>query len=390
MPYDLAILDQQMPGMDGLELARASKADPALAATPLVLLTSLGQREPAEAAAAGIAATLTKPVRQSELFDAVVRVIGQRRTGAGLVVPPVAGPPPGQPAAEPKWSEDRGPAAGRILVAEDSSINQQVARGMLAKLGYRADVVGNGREALEALARIPYAAVLMDCQMPEMDGFEASAAMRRREGGERHTPIIALTANAMRGDRERCLAAGMDDYVAKPLNADELAAALRRWVPRVEATASSVAPERREAEAASEAQTAPAVLDEAVLANLRKLQLPGQPDILPEYVAMFLRDTPPRLAVLQHAVDEANAAAVEQVAHTLRGEAATLGVREVQALCAELEQLGRAGGSQGAAGGPRPGVRAGKGCAGADERSLSIWPRLVGRFDEVKPSNQLY
>jgi signal transduction histidine kinase/DNA-binding response OmpR family regulator len=226
-PYDLVILDMQTPGMDGLELARQIKADPVLASLPLVMLTSITQRGHEELVPqAGIAAYLTKPVRQSQLFDCLMMVMST----------PTQAARPSSRTTRPlinryRLAEAKARAHPRILVAEDNLVNQKVAVRLLEKLGYRADVAVNGHEVVEALARIPYAAVLMDCQMPQMDGYEATAAIRAREGSARHTPIIAMTAHAMPGDREKVLAAGMDDYIAKPVQAEALAAVLRRWIP---------------------------------------------------------------------------------------------------------------------------------------------------------------
>jgi signal transduction histidine kinase/DNA-binding response OmpR family regulator len=226
-PYDLALLDMQMPAMDGLELARQIKADPVLAGLPLVMLTSITQRGHEELVLqAGIAAYLTKPVRQSQLFDCLMLVIGTSTQAVG----------PSSRTTRPlidryRLAQVKAHAQARILVAEDNVINQKVAVRLLERLGYRADVAGNGHEVVEALARISYAAVLMDCQMPQMDGYEATVAIRQREGSSRHTPIIAMTANAMQGDREKVLAAGMDDYITKPVGAAALAAVLRRWIP---------------------------------------------------------------------------------------------------------------------------------------------------------------
>ena len=228
---DIAIIDMQMPGMDGLELARAIKADPALASTRLILLTSQGQRGDAIAAqAAGYAAYLTKPVHESQLHECLTTVLN---------TPAQAPPDAGQATDPPRstklvtrhsLSETNARASTRILVADDNVINQKVAARMLEKLGYRVDLAANGREALDALARIHYAAVLMDCQMPEMDGFQATAAIRQKEGADAHLPIIAMTANAMQEDRDRCLAAGMDDYLSKPVQSKTLAETLLRWV----------------------------------------------------------------------------------------------------------------------------------------------------------------
>jgi signal transduction histidine kinase/CheY-like chemotaxis protein len=211
-PYELAVVD--LPGVDGLALARMLQADPILAATPIVVLQSLEDtRDPARLRTVATAAALVKPVPPTELFDTLARVLAGRGDTSQLSSRPEA------------------PSSAPILVVEDNPVNQQVARGWLRKLGYRADVAANGFEALEALERISYAAVLMDCQMPELDGFQATAALREREGAARRTPVIAMTANAMHGDRERCLSAGMDDYLPKPVRLEDLEAALQRWLP---------------------------------------------------------------------------------------------------------------------------------------------------------------
>jgi two-component system sensor histidine kinase/response regulator len=221
-PYALAILDLQMPGMNGLELARTIKDDPLLRSLRLVLLSSLCRRgDGTEAQRIGFAAYLTKPIRQAQLYDCLTTVMGS--PAEAPAVPLVT---------RHRLAETQAQLRVRVLVAEDNVVNQKVAVRMLEKLGCRVDVVANGREAIEALSRIAYDLVCMDCQMPEMDGFEATAAMRAREvqtGG--HLPIIAMTANAMQGDRERCLAAGMDDYVDKPVQSKELASILHKWIP---------------------------------------------------------------------------------------------------------------------------------------------------------------
>jgi two-component system sensor histidine kinase/response regulator len=229
-PYDLAVLDLMMPGMDGFEVARTIKSDPSIAGMHLVMLTSFGERgHGATAREAGVAAYLTKPVRQSQLFDCLANVIS---AAAGTE----QGVTPSQPTPElltkHTLQETKLSSHRLILLAEDNIVNQKVAIRQLQKLGYRADAVANGREAIEALGRIPYDLVLMDCQMPEMDGYEATAEIRRlEEGSSRRTVIIAMTAHALTGDREKCIAAGMDAYLSKPVNLDELAEALERWGP---------------------------------------------------------------------------------------------------------------------------------------------------------------
>ena len=216
-PYEVAVIDQQMPGMDGLALARAIRADPALASTRLILLTPFGKTVPAETlASAGIAQSQFKPVRPAMLFDRLDRAM---RPEAGLPTPPAKTDEEVPPPARARVSQ-------RILVAEDNAVNLRVALGQLRKLGYSADSVGNGLEALAALEQNAYDVVLMDCQMPEMDGYAATAAIRQREGDKRHTWIIAMTANAMQGDREKCLEAGMDGYISKPTRVADLETAL--------------------------------------------------------------------------------------------------------------------------------------------------------------------
>jgi signal transduction histidine kinase/CheY-like chemotaxis protein len=220
-PYGIAILDMEMPGMDGLMLARAIKADPAIAGTRLIVLTSLGQRLDDETMrTAGIEDCLIKPVKKSRLFELLAAVIG-KSTGDSS---------PARPVHTPEVPVKK----LRVLIAEDNIVNQRVALGQLRKLGYHADVVANGREVLDVLRRIPYDVIFMDCQMPELDGFQATGQIREREQAfpptapARAIHIIAMTANALRGDRERCLNAGMDDYVAKPTRMEDLQAALDR------------------------------------------------------------------------------------------------------------------------------------------------------------------
>ena len=231
-PYDLALIDVEMPGMDGLSLARAIKAEPAIAGARLIALTPLGHAHVNQKmSAAGIAASVSKPVKQSRLFDCLVTLIGNAKATE------LSAPQPGTPPLPSLSAGVRARLAGtRILLAEDNAVNQKVALALLNKLGCVADTVGDGSEVLAALQRIPYGLIFMDCQMPEMDGFEATRLIRKRElatGPACPWPspvhIIALTAGAMQGDREKCLAGGMDDYISKPVRLAELQAALERW-----------------------------------------------------------------------------------------------------------------------------------------------------------------
>jgi CheY-like chemotaxis protein/HPt (histidine-containing phosphotransfer) domain-containing protein len=214
-------------------------------------------------------------------------------------------------------SED-GPSRGHVLLAEDYPVNQVVAIRMLERSGYRVDAVNNGREAVEALSNTPYAAVLMDVQMPEMDGYEATAEIRRREGAARHTPIIAMTADAMQGDREKALAAGMDDYISKPVQREDLDAMLKRWIPGQE----------------------PPALDLSVLESRRGPQGDGEPDKLARIVGLFIDDVPLRLQELRLAVERGEAQIVEETAHMLKGGSGYMGATRMAEICAEIQALG--------------------------------------------------
>ena len=217
-PIALAIVDYFMPRMDGIALAAQIRNDPTIADVSLVMLASYADRtRKSEARAAGIRNVLTKPVRRAQLLDSLLGALSPEPVET---VKPVPAPRIAPTATSP----------ARILVAEDNPVNQQLARAMLLRLGYQTDVAGNGEEAVEAVMTLPYDLVLMDCQMPVMDGFEATRAIRAREGTIRHTTIVAVTANAMEGDRERCLTAGMDDYLAKPFRAGDLNRVLERWI----------------------------------------------------------------------------------------------------------------------------------------------------------------
>lgn len=234
-PFDIAILDLMMPEMDGFELAREIKADPILSSTHLVLLPSYGKRGDGQLAKdIGIAAYLQKPVRQTQLYNCLVKVAEvldntsenkslRLITKHSLIKKNV-------PNVEPEVTTFK----ARILVAEDNAVNQKVALGQLKRLGYAADIVSNGLEAVEAVKNYSYDIIMMDCQMPEMDGYEATAEIRRFEGDVRRTTIIAMTANALDGEREKCIAAGMDDYISKPVKIDTLQQTLDRWLLTVE------------------------------------------------------------------------------------------------------------------------------------------------------------
>jgi CheY-like chemotaxis protein len=233
-PYHLALIDFKMSRMDGLALARAIRSDPALAQTKLILVTAFDTRERGkEALRAGFGAYLTKPVKQSQLFDCIASVLYDSVHHAQ---PAMTEKPPDE---LPSVRRALG-AAGKVLVAEDNATNQRLALAQLKRLGIVADIANNGREAVEAVQCNNYELVLMDCQMPEMDGFQATRAIRRvQQRSGKHVVIVAMTANAMEGNRETCIAMGMDDYISKPVQFDQLQELLVRWLPGTAETTAS-------------------------------------------------------------------------------------------------------------------------------------------------------
>jgi CheY-like chemotaxis protein len=229
-PFETAIIDMQMPEMDGETLGQKIKQDPDLKNTILVLLTSMGKRGDAKRIEEiGFAAYLTKPVKQSQLYDCLTTVFSRKKEVLKNQPPTIV--------TRHSIAEDK-KRKHRILLAEDNITNQQVALNILKKFGYNADVVNNGKEAVRALEIIPYDIVLMDCQMPEMDGYEATGEIRnsRSKVLDSKIPIIAMTAHTMKGDREKCLEAGMDDYLCKPVNPQELHDTLEKWVTKTDSS----------------------------------------------------------------------------------------------------------------------------------------------------------
>jgi CheY-like chemotaxis protein/HPt (histidine-containing phosphotransfer) domain-containing protein len=341
-PFEVAILDMMMPGMDGMELAHRIKSEADITATRLVVLTSMGLRgDAAEARRAGIEAYMSKPVRQSELFDCLATLMGRDARETGLLT-------------KHSLSEGRPAFPARILLAEDNPVNQEVQTCMLENLGCRVDVAADGQDALAALDRGTYDLILMDCQMPVMDGFTATAEIRRREQATPGRPrqvIVALTANAMEGDRERCLTAGMDDYLSKPLRQEALIRILKRWMPvapggsRVEIPPATVA--AAPAPAAKEALPDP--IDWNVLETLKLIQRPNAPSLLDRAVTLYIQTAKDYLARLQGLVSGGNAAGVREAAHALKGSSGTVGAKRMAVLCRELEEMGRSGELEGAA-----------------------------------------
>jgi PAS domain S-box-containing protein len=329
--YDLAILDLMMPGMDGFELARRIKDDSNIAGTRLVLLTSHGQRgDSTTAREVGVAAYLTKPIRQSQLFDCLTNVVSQPSVEPGKE--PASLDKPAQLITRHVLKETTTMTNKLILLAEDNIVNQKVAVRQLQKLGYRADAAANGREAVEALERIPYDVVLMDCQMPEMDGYEATAEIRRREGQTKHTMIVAMTANALQGDREKCIQAGMDDYISKPVKSEDLAKVLQRVF--------AGSTNDKEAVSCVAEEVSPPV----DMARLHE----AMGDELFDILYIYLMQMSENLEKLTAAIDADNAGEVDLIAHNCAGTSANCGMVAVVQPLRELERMGREGSLAGA------------------------------------------
>ena len=352
-PFVAAIVDMQMPGMDGSDLARAIKADETLAPIRLVLMTSLGGRGDARAMEEiGFAAFMVKPVRQSELFDCLAAVLASSAVGDEAPVRPTT-------VADSRAGMDANRrATARILLAEDNITNQQVALGILKKLGMRADAVANGAEAVRSLETIPYDLVLMDMQMPVMDGIEATRRIRDPESAvlQHQIPIIAMTANALQGDREQCLQAGMDGYVTKPVSPKALAEAIERWLPPDGVAASTAPstptptptptppePEAAKAEAVTPetvAEAEPPVFDRAGLLA----RLMGDEELGQIVMREFLADIPRQIEALKGFLACGDATAAFRQVHSIKGASANVGGEALRAVALEAEMAGQAGG----------------------------------------------
>jgi CheY-like chemotaxis protein/HPt (histidine-containing phosphotransfer) domain-containing protein len=344
-PFGLVVLDMRMPMIDGFELARRIRqhADARVSKARLIMLTSLGQTATeTHAGRQYLDGFMTKPVRQRDLATCIKRVLEQDSGAHSLLlrVPQAAGAHAARP---------------RLLVAEDNAINQQVIVEMLLERGYDCDVVSNGREALEILAKGPYAAVLMDCQMPQLDGYGAVRELRRKEPDGVRLPVIAVTAHAMVGEREKAIAAGMDDYLTKPLHPRELKEVLERWVPRAHEAFESSAPPATPhvASAARSISVAPPPSSDATEpsdgAGVPKSDTLVSPTTRRDssldptmarsaaVVRAFLKHVPGQLDAIAMAVAVADAELTKQCAHKLKGGCIVVGVPVMAHLCGEIE-----------------------------------------------------
>jgi two-component system, sensor histidine kinase and response regulator len=359
-PFQIALLDMSLPGMDGEELGRRIAADPQLKHIALVLMTGFGRHSDlARLQALGFSGHVIKPIWERTLRETLLAL---RAKGNGAVAP-------GEQAGQAP-STVRANRQARILLAEDNLTNQEVAVAMLKKLGYSADLVGNGAAALEALRKADYDVVLMDCEMPEMDGYEATKRIRDLRAGTRHPriPIIAVTADAMTGDRDRCLQAGMSDYIAKPVELRILAVVLEKWL-NPPASAGEVNPPAGRSPANAEAAFNQTVFNQAVfnqvVFNQEDLlaRLMGDRGLASKVIAGFLDDAPRQLRTLKKMLEEGDAVGARRQAHSLKGAAATMSAEGLRALCSEAQDA-----------------------AAAMElsRALALLPRLQEQFELLK------
>ncbi len=385
--FDLAILDLQMPEMDGFELAQRIKADSSLKDIKLVLLPSFGQRKHGETARSiGIDAYLTKPVRQAQLHEllATVMLSSMNLVMDSTIVLPVAGEAKlvtRHSLREAKIMRAREENAGangacRILVAEDNPVNSKLAMKYLEKLGYHADAVANGRLALEAIEREHYDLVLMDCQMPGLDGYDTTRRLREREARQPNPTrltVVAMTAYAREDDRARCLEAGMDDYLSKPVRIETLCETLERWLKNIAPTEIvTLAENKNDLMIASSPHTIDVqttknlnnptlntlpqsginsgvnsdidfhLIDPSVLDSYRVFQEPGESDLITEVIEIFISTTPARLEDMRAAIRRREKTNLEYAAHALRGSSASMGVKGVATACERLERYGQA------------------------------------------------
>jgi signal transduction histidine kinase/DNA-binding response OmpR family regulator/HPt (histidine-containing phosphotransfer) domain-containing protein len=342
-PYDLAVVDAVMPGMSGIDVAQRIRADAATASLPLVMLTSLGQAvASASDVAPGDFISVTKPLREAEFREQIGYALSPRSRSVAMpslaIVDDAAG----------DLTVSRPAFNLRVLVAEDSPVNQEIAREHLMSFGCEVDIVGNGKEAVAAFDAHDYDVIVMDCQMPEMDGFEAARRIREQQapnGTRRKVPIIALTAYASAKDRERCLDAGMDDCLTKPFETDDLYQLIARWTQ--ESTRISE-PAQPWLIATLEPADPKFALDGKVLQSLKQVSGANGPSLLEKMGRLYLASMPKDLADLESAIDRHSPDAVHSIAHRLKSVAGNIGARELATLFNDLEdnasamQLGEA------------------------------------------------
>ena len=341
-PFKLVILDMQMPGMDGIEVAKKIKSDPALAHVQILVLTSMGMRgDGLLVSKAGISAYLTKPVRQSDLYTSLLSINSQREQNDGthLITR--------HSIAERKQLK----IDLNVLIVEDNETNQEVARGMLERMGCDVHLANNGKEAIDLINKHPVDIIFMDCQMPIMDGYQATAEIRQLEhvkANSKRTPIIALTANALEGDKEKCLAAGMDDYISKPFNQNEIATMLGEWsVEKASATESTYEcdsvpdsvflHDSIKDQESVEKSASNSAIDRSILNGLRDLQIEGKPNLLDKIVNTYIRSSTSLVGSLPDILKTNDLKQLQITAHSLKSSSANVGALKLSELCEEIE-----------------------------------------------------
>jgi two-component system sensor histidine kinase/response regulator len=343
-PYDVALIDMNLQRTSGLSLAASIKGDPATNATRILLISDNRlAADPVQRREAGVAYQLIKPARAGDLFECIMTRPRNKRVPTPVpVAAPIAAP------AEPAPAHGSKPArARRVLLAEDNPVNVEVAKAMLDNLGMVVHCANNGEQALQAARNGSFDIVLMDCQMPIMDGFAATAEIRRHEqasGRGRTLPIIAITANALQGDREACLAAGMDDYLSKPFTHQQLGAVIGRWIGMPIAASVHhddeppvLPPETRD------------VINRHALENIRALSADRGDALVHKVIAAYVDDTPAQLSTLRQAIAVIDPGKLRKVAHSLKSSSANVGADALAQLCKEMEILGRTETTEGAA-----------------------------------------
>lgn len=350
-PYDVAIIDMDLQRTSGLSLAASIKGDSATSATRILLVSdSRLAADPVQRRKAGVAYQLIKPARAGDLFECIMtRPRGKRPPVAATLEQHSASSPPANAAAAPGIKP---PRVRKVLLAEDNPVNVEVAKAMLDSLGLKVHIARNGEEALQAARADSYDIVLMDCQMPVMDGFAATAEIRRHEqasGRPRTLPIIAITANALQGDREACLAAGMDDYLSKPFTQQQLAAVMGRWIGMPIAASVHhddeppvLPPEVREVIHRD-------VINKHALDNIRALNKDRGDALVNKVIAAYVDDTPSHLQTLRRAIAGLDCGSLRKVAHSLKSSSANVGAETLAQMCKEMETLGRTDTTEGAA-----------------------------------------
>lgn len=332
-PYKLALLDRFMPEMDGLQLVERIKADPAIRSTRIIIMGPVTSPIDVQTSAAfGIDYFLTKPVRLSQLRDALFAVRPSESDPQ-----PRALANPSKPEASSKRFNGR-----RVIVVEDNPVNLKVAVALLENLGCLAEGVSDGHSALSALEQGGFDLVLMDCQMPELSGFEVTAKLREKERGSAlHTPIIALTASAMEGDRERCLSAGMDDYLSKPYKEKQLIQMLDRWLTPQSGRMLTFPSDQTPIEALPNSGRSLTPLEPVAFANLQTLERSENPDVTTELISLYLEQAPQQIRILKESIARRDANALLQTVHSLKSSSAIFGAQKLAALCQAMEVLGR-------------------------------------------------